>query len=560
MARACVRARDTLGTIQALEALGETAGLNEGAGWLAAGTALAYPSPEAAVTQRLESLAHGTLPRVARRALAAHALRMGDTVAVMSSLNDAPEDTYNVRDRAVIGALAGAEPSSLEKWLEPLDRDPEWGCWPRRFAPLSEARAARPTSRAKRTSGHDLPTPRSVWVGCSRPEQFPTTSNKPFARWKRRHLTFRCRVLGMEIDMETGRVDRLADALSKQGSEGANDARDRALMAGLLYEVAQQTLRARELYTIARTADPSCEAAVRAELFVSPPSESANLLSRHEASLDDARASALIVLEAAHSTGDDPESYSRLLKEAHDKAPPPLRGLARRASARARGEFDTIVEWLRERRGRRTIAVEQAYDLVREALLIADRDLDDARELLEQRLARDRAISRCASSTSDCPPSLPPTRPHSGPNERSQPKERPRRLSLFAAIEYERGGNFEQAARLAQASLEAEDSPLTRLCAERNETKGGSPPTWPSAHRAGRTTEDIREPASRRTSDWPRSTKSRGATPPSAVLWHQSILEERPGYLPSLSRLEHGSSATAVKTNSSPSQAGSRRR
>jgi len=34
------------------------------------------------------------------------------------------------------------------------------------------------------------------------------------------------------------------------------------------------------------------------------------------------------------------------------------------------------------------------------------------------------------------------------------------------------------------------------------------------------------------------------------VLWHQSILEERPGYLPSLSRLEHWSSATGRKQSS----------
>jgi hypothetical protein len=541
-ARASVRARDPLGTIQALEALGDTAGLSEGAGWLAAAMALAHPSPEAAIVQRLERLAHGTLPRIARRALSAHALESGNAAAVMSTLEQGPEDTFSARDRAVIGALAGAEPSALEKWLEPLDRDPEWGML---------AAAIRSALGSARSSSNE---PSEAHVGTRLTNPAIRLARLLAARAPSDDLQQAIRaleettpglpiaqVLATEIDMETGRVDRLADTLSKQGGEGGTDARDRALMAGLLFEVAEQTLRARELYTAARTADPSCEGAVRAEIFVSPPSETANLLSLHEASLDDARSSALIVLEAAHNTGEDPESYARLLKEAHAKAPSlPFAAWLAERRARARGEFENIVEWLRERRRSSDDAVEQAYDLVREALLIADRDLDEARELLEQASrARpgDLALRELYERLS---PELPPDKAAFW-SERAMAAEGAdrARLALLAAMEQERAGNFEQAARLAHTSLEVEDSPLTRLCAERNEIKGGFAANL--AERLiehARTTEDAkaRIETYERLADIDEASRNEAS---SAMLWHQSILEERPGYLPSLSRLEH---------------------
>jgi predicted Zn-dependent protease len=539
--RAALRGRDPLGTIQALEALGDATGLSEATGWLAAAIALVFPSADTAIVQRLERLAHGTLPRIARRALAAFALEKGDAVAVMSSLNQSPEETFTSRDRAVIAALVGAEAPSLEKWLEPLDRDREWGMLASAIrsalgAPRavidepSEAhvgtRLANPDLRLARLLAAKAPSADLTQAIVALEE---TTPGRPIAQ-----------VLATEIDMETGRVDRLADTLSKQGGESEMDKRDRALMVGLLYEVAGQTLRARELYTAARSADPSCEAAVRAEIFVSPPSETANLLSLYEASLDDARKSALIVLEAAHNTGEDPESYSRLLKEAHAKAPSlPFAAWLAERRARARGEFDNIVEWLRERRRSSDDSVEQAYDLVREALLIADRDLDEARELLEQ-ASRARPGDLALRELYERLSSEPPADKAAFWSERAlaaQGTDRAR-LTLLAAMEQERAGNFEQAARLAQASLEAEDAPLTRLCAERNETKGGF-----AANLAERLIEQARstEDAQARVETYERLADldefSRGDAS-SAVLWHQSILEERPGYLPSVSRLE----------------------
>ena len=57
------------------------------------------------------------------------------------------------------------------------------------------------------------------------------------------------------------------------------------------------------------------------------------------------------MLEAAHGDSrGDAESYTRLLKQAHERAPTlPFAAWLAERRARARGEFDVIVEWLRER-------------------------------------------------------------------------------------------------------------------------------------------------------------------------------------------------------------------
>ena len=107
-------------------------------------------------------------------------------------------------------------------------------------------------------------------------------------------------------------------------------------------------------------------------------------------------------------------------------------------------------------------------------------------------------------------------------------------------MEQERAGNFEQAARLAQASLEVEDSPLARLCAERNETKGGFAANL--AERLieqARTTEDPTGPFEtyERLADI--DEVSIGATPRARCSGTNRSSKNAPAFARSLSRLEH---------------------
>jgi len=115
------------------------------------------------------------------------------------------------------------------------------------------------------------------------------------------------------------------------GRRGRQSTRvDRALMPGLLFEVRSKP-SGRELYTTARSAAP-LRGGGAGELFVSPPSERQSS-SLHEASLDDARSSALIVLEAA-TTPEDPEA-TLALKEPCQAPSLPSRLVAERGPARA---------------------------------------------------------------------------------------------------------------------------------------------------------------------------------------------------------------------------------
>src|SRR5215471_3578044 len=113
------------------------------------------------------------------------------------------------------------------------------------------------------------------------------------------------------------------------------------------------------------------------------------------------------------------------------------------------------------------------------------------------------------------------------------------RLALVAALEFERMGQFDEAARLAQISLEAEESKLARLAVERNESMGSLAANL--AERLIQVAKGDGDPRARleayeRLAELDEIGRADAA---SAMLWHQSILEEHPGFLPSLRRLEH---------------------
>ena len=544
-ARASVRGRDPAFAIEALDALAETAGLGEGAGWLTAALALAHANGDEVATARLRELARGTHAAVARRALVARALekRRGDEA--IAAIADAPEGTFTPKDMAVIGTLAQADLPTLEKWLAPIDRDPQIGI-------LSAAiRAALGDLRAPPSEPTDAPASAHIASPVVRLARLLAAQAKP-DELSRALAALEAgstgaalaRVLTAETQIETGQLEALAESLAKSEGLGEDEAkRDRALLAGLVFELANKTSRAAELYGSALAADPGSEAAARAKIAVSPASERAGILEAFASNVEDARTSALLLLEAAHGGGDggDPERYSRLLKESYEKAPAlPFAAWLAERRARARGEFDNIVEWLRERRRASEDRVEQAYDLVREALLIADRDLEEAKELLEQAsLSRpaDLALRELYERLS---PEPPPDRGSFWAERATAATGVDRaRLALFAAFEYERVGNFAEAARLAHVSLEAEDSALARICAERNEAKGGLASNLAERlFEQARSSEDVhlRVEAYERLAELDEVVRGDAA---SALAWHRCVLEQWPLHLPSLARIEH---------------------
>jgi len=546
-ARAALAARDSAGTLQALDALGPMAGLGEAAGWLGAAIALAYPSDAAAAVERLAKLADGQLAKVAQHALVAEALRKGDGPTAVAALERASGEIFSPADRAIIGALSGADAGALAKWLTPLDGDATWVSLAVAIrAALGEGATTTPeTAEGAAPEAHAEDGAAGAVLRLARQlgaKGGPDALASVLQSLRDGPAAAVAGVLATELDIQTGRIEAVAEWLSKTGRDAPDETqRDHALLAGLLFELSHQPARARELYESARLADAKSEAAVRAELAVSSTEERARLLINHALGLEDAKSGALLLLEAAHGdTGGDAQSYTRLLKQAHERAPAlPFAAWLAERRARARGDFDIIVEWLRERQKACEDATEQAYDFVREALLIAESNLEGAKELLEQ-ASRARPGDLALRELYERLAPEPPADKAAYWADRAaaaQGAERAR-LALFAALEFERNGEFDRAAELAHLSLGAEDSALARLCAERNEARSASAANLTERlieQARGAPEVEARIEAYQRLADL--DIQSRGDTA-SAVMWHKSILEERAGFLPSLARLE----------------------
>jgi predicted Zn-dependent protease len=542
-ARAALAARDPAATLRALEALGAMAGLAEPAGWLGAAIALACPTDGDAATTRLAKLADGKLPKMAQHALVAETLRKADGPATVAALERAGDDVFSPTDRAIIGALSGADSATLAKWLAPLEGDATWSTLAAAIhAALGDPQISAAVDGATTDDAGALDGVLRLarhLGGKAGPEILARAlqsidETSPAAAI--------AGVLSTELDIQTGRLSAVAEWLSKTSREATDEAqRDHALVAGLLFELSRLPDRARELYEAARMADAKSEAAVRAELTVTPSEERARLLVNHALGLEDGRAGALLLLEAAHGdSGGDADSYTRLLKQSHERAPTlPFAAWLAERRARARGEFDVIVDWLRERQKAYDDPTEQAYDFVREALLIADSNLEGAKELLEQAsrarpgdLALRELYERLA-------PEPPPDKAAFWADRAAAAQGAERaRLALFAALEFERNGDFDRAAELSQIAVAAEDSAIARLCAERNEARSGRAQNLAERlmeQARGAPEVEVRIEAYQRLADL--DIQSRGDVA-SAIMWHKSILEERAGFLPSLARLE----------------------
>src|SRR5262249_4002951 len=98
---------------------------------------------------------------------------------------------------------------------------------------------------------------------------------------------------------------------------------------------------------------------------------------------------AVLLSEAAIRIGeaDDSDESDALLRRAIELDPSlPLAYYLGERSARARSDREALVEWIRYRREAAQDPIEQAYDLVREAMLIADSEPDASVALFEHAL------------------------------------------------------------------------------------------------------------------------------------------------------------------------------
>lgn len=350
------------------------------------------------------------------------------------------------------------------------------------------------------------------------------------------------RAITLEMAARAGRASDVSAILSSWAGARAT-AEERAagaMAAAIIAERAGDTRRALAEYKTARGADPTNEAALRAIAAL----EQVDLVSELNGLADDlgdGPRSAIARLEAVvRGEGLLPEpSRAQLLDRAHRAAPTlPFAAFLAERIARRTGDVEEVLRWIRERRTTATDAVESALDGVREALLVADREPGLAVErLLEAHKARPSDVAlrelyeRMASE--------PPDDRAVWREQRAAAAEGDARALLFleAAHEYERTGDEESALRCAEAAA-ATDSALGRIARERAELRGGNVARLADELLA--VAKSAEDPRARREAYERLAILDATARndPASALLWHRSILEEQPAYLPSLRHVE----------------------
>ncbi len=287
-----------------------------------------------------------------------------------------------------------------------------------------------------------------------------------------------------------------------------------------------------------RSVDPANEAAARAAAAHAGPEQAAKILAEHAQALEGGGRAAVLLVEAAVRLADagDADASDALLRRSAETDPeiPLAHHLGERA-ARARNDRDALVEWIRAHREASQDPVEQAHDLVREALLLAESDGSGAALLLEAALrARptDVALREIYERLAPEPPADRATWRAERAAEATGVEAA--RLWLDAALELERAGDLESAARAAQQAVLAGETLLAPIAAYRAALAG---------HGTGDLVGQLMPRASESTDPVERleiyerladlDERGRGDAA-SGMLFRRTILEETAGHLPTL--------------------------
>jgi tetratricopeptide (TPR) repeat protein len=541
-ARRALSAGEREKAADAIEKLAQVDGLKQASAWLAASLLGADPKTRGRAITSLRELATRQDSPLARRTLVTRSLEHGDDEGVREAVLGArAADTFSPQERLALAALNGLSPSGLEETVRAVAEDAELRPLAAAFVTASsnsalDVRTGSEAARAEQRLGQTLGTPPADATDLSylRPhaDAFASThAMSPLARLLTLEFAKVARAKGM-VAIALGDWPFAAD--------DAEAERDRRMAAALVHELAGEHGSATVMYRRALHLDASNEAALRA-LSHAAPGEASELLVALASELGPSPRAALSLLEAALRDGnEDGERYQSLVERAKVAAPElPLSHRLSEIAARRAGDAARLLSALRARREASDDANEQALDLVREALLVAESDLPLAEQLLaEAERARPNDLALRELSERMVP---------SDEQERaawrealaatSEGKSRGRLLAE-AALERGRAGDLEAASRNAYLALESDGTDLWRVAAERYAASG------PAAARIS----DALLQRARASSD-PREQRqlyehlsqldlARGDSS-SALLWQSAILEQSPEHLPALRRLEH---------------------
>jgi tetratricopeptide (TPR) repeat protein len=540
-AKAALRVSDTKAAARALRALDAVRGMGGGALWLAASLAGQDAESRSQAMSWFDKLAAGPHSAVAVRLLALRAVESGDTQAMRRALSVPGSGAFTPADRAVLAALFH-EDLAEEPFVGLLLVQQETAVLGAALrAALADVDAA--TTRLEACSVG----PASLRSLCAVAR---ATSGGSGAQdfWERVAALrdahpdgWVARLLEVEMAIDQGLSDQLIDQLAGWGGGGAGlGERDRALAAGVVAEMLDDRERAAKEYDRAIQIDPEHEGVIRALRSLDAPAHVARVIEL--AAQADGAKGAVFALEAALASGPGEDVYLDLLRQSHEKDPSlPFAAVLGERLARLRGDVEGVLEWVRSRRDATQDAMEASFDACREAMLMVERDASLAASLMEQ-ASRARPADAALRALYE--------RFHEGRPEdwvawrvdRAAESEGPEkaRLLLEAALECEREGQADTAAKLALQALEAGAGDLAARCLERCELAGASTSSLTDSLMGRARQEDLPAQERREVQERLAELDEVGRKDlASALLWHRSILEQDPQHLPSLRRIEH---------------------
>lgn len=550
-ARSALDGGDVSAAVQALEALqrGDST-LSAGAAWLTAAVAAPRAETRSRAAAALAAVVDGSHGDVARRALAARAIESGDAQAAAAATQSADGGAFSLADRIALAALTRDGSSGLGEdvagWIDSAGYDGE-------LAALTAAATAALSNAAD--PGRRVPAVGSSHsrAATSLGRSLAAVAGQPDAGLMQDEALVgslsslgeqtdgaALLALAIEVNVDAGAGGRVALAVSQWPGEGVSE-RDRALAGAMLAEVAGETDRTIADLDRARAADPSHEGAARARAWHADPRAAAAILSELAQAVEAPTRAATLLTECAvrRIDADASEEAEPLLRRAADLEPKlPLAVHLGERAARGRGDRDALVDWLRRRREISDDPIEQAHDLVREALLLSDAEGSPAASLLEQALrARpsDVGLRELYERLAPEPPADYAAWRADRANELTGADAA--RMALEAALEFERVGDVARAAACAHQAMAAGDDALAPISAYRSAMAGhGASDLFDGLLARARASEDPVEKVEiyERLADLDEFGRSDAA---SGLLWRRTILEEIPGHLPTLRRI-----------------------
>jgi cellulose synthase operon protein C len=522
--------------------LAEIEGIGSAALWLAASLSAHEQKTRSESMGWLERLLGGDSDTPARRALAARAIEQGSREG-LAAASEGENEAFSALDRAVLGALSG---EGLET-LGPLADELAKSASERPLAaaihgalsshPSADALPFAPAAQSAQGLGLALAPPPGVEATGALAHL--RAAEQRFADANPDHPL--SAALQLRFAISDKRAPALLRAVTLLGDGDPSRARDENSSSALIEELTSNQDAAMERYQAASEADRAAPLALRALLTRTDRDGAVRLLTSAAETADDRTQSALYFLEAALRLGpEEPERYDELLHKAAD-ALPGLSLIHRlgEQQARARGDGEKLLGWLRARRRDSDDGVETALDLVREALLVAEQDAALAASLLE-----DAVMARPSDiALRELHERLALSQDEERAAWREQLAERAdddtrRELYAQAALEHRRAGHAEETARAAQAAAELGASELLRVLSE--ESMVGTPAAARISEKLlaqVRGTEDTAE-LCELYGRLEKLDRARGDHS-SALLWHRAILERSPEHLPALRRVEH---------------------